>query len=148
MCSLRFFLLILLGWSFHLSICSLNFIVLVVSQCNQNISQVASLCLESHSFYWQPYFYMNITGISNMQNSHFGSRNSNKYDSKTWLPRRLSGKESTCTSGDAGSAGLTLGLGRSPGERNGNPLQYSCLENFMFRGAQWAAVHGVKKSQT
>ena len=65
-------LLILLGWSFHLNICSLNFIVLVVSQCNQKISQVAnegliaSLCLESHSFYWQPYFYMNIIGISNM----------------------------------------------------------------------------------
>ena len=65
-------LLILLGWSFHLNICILNFIVLIVSQCNQKISQVAnegliaSLCLESHSFYWQPYFYMNITDVSNM----------------------------------------------------------------------------------
>ena len=44
--------------------------------------------------------------------------------------------------------GLTPGLGRSPGEGHGNPLQYSCLENFMDRGAWWATVHGVTKSQT
>ena len=40
------------------------------------------------------------------------------------------------------------GLGRSPGEGHGNPLQYSCLENPMDRGVLWAAVHGVAKSQT
>ena len=40
------------------------------------------------------------------------------------------------------------GLGRSPGERNGNPLQYSCLENPMDGGAWWATVHGVAKSRT
>ena len=40
------------------------------------------------------------------------------------------------------------GLGRSPGEGNGNPLQYSCLENPMDRGAWWATVHGVAKSWT
>ena len=40
------------------------------------------------------------------------------------------------------------GLGRFPGERNGNPLQYSCLENPMDRGAWWAAVHGATKSRT
>ena len=39
-------------------------------------------------------------------------------------------------------------FGRSPGEGNGNPLQYSYLENFMDRGAWWATVHGVAKSQT
>ena len=44
--------------------------------------------------------------------------------------------------------GSIPGLGRSPGEGNGNPLQYSCLENYMDRGAWWAAVHGVAKSQT
>jgi len=38
--------------------------------------------------------------------------------------------------------------GRSPGEGNGNPVQYSCLENSMDRGAWWATVHGVAKSQT
>ena len=44
--------------------------------------------------------------------------------------------------------GLILGLGRSPGEGNGNPLQYSCLENPVDRGAWWATVHGVAKSWT
>ena len=42
----------------------------------------------------------------------------------------------------------SLGLGRSPGEGNGNPLQYSCLENSMDRGAWRATVHGVAKSWT
>ena len=49
---------------------------------------------------------------------------------------------------NAGDAGSIPGLGRSPGEGNGNPLQYSCLENSMNRGAWWAIVHGVTKSQT
>ena len=47
-----------------------------------------------------------------------------------------------------GDLGLIPGLGRSPGEGNGNPLQYSCLENPMDRGAWQATVHGVAKSQT
>ena len=53
------------------------------------------------------------------------------------------GKESTCSTGDRGSI---PGLGRSPGEGNGNPLQYLCLENLMDTGAWWAAVHRVAKS--
>ena len=48
----------------------------------------------------------------------------------------------------AGGVDLIPGLGRSPGEGNGNPLQYSCLENSMDREACWAAVHGVAKSWT
>ena len=44
-----------------------------------------------------------------------------------------------------GDVGLILGLQRSPGEGNDNPLQYSCLENRMDRGAWWATVHGVPK---
>ena len=47
-----------------------------------------------------------------------------------------------------GNAGSISGSGRSPGGRNGNPLQYSCLENPMDRGAWWAAIHGVAKSRT
>ena len=43
---------------------------------------------------------------------------------------------------------MTPGLGKSPGEGNGNPLQYSCLENPMDRGAWWVTVHGVTKSWT
>ena len=52
----------------------------------------------------------------------------------------LSGRESTCNAGDVS---LIPGLGRSPGEGNGNPFHYSCLENPMDRGAWWATFHGV-----
>ena len=54
-------------------------------------------------------------------------------------------KASACNAGDLGSI---PGLGRSPGEGNGNPLQYSCLENPMDRGAWWATVRGVTESDT
>ena len=50
--------------------------------------------------------------------------------------------------GDARGTGLIPGLGRSPGGRHGNPLQYSCLENPMDRGDWWAMVHRVTKSWT
>ena len=60
------------------------------------------------------------------------------------FPGGSEGKESACKAEDPG---LIPGLGRSPGEGNGNPLQYPCLENLMDRGAWWAAVHGVIKSQ-
>ena len=52
------------------------------------------------------------------------------------------------TTGQTGDAGSIPGSERSPGEENGYPLQYSCLENSMDGGAWWAAVHGVAKSQT
>ena len=55
------------------------------------------------------------------------------------------GKESAC---DAGHLGLIPGYGRSPGERNGYLLQYSCLENSIDRGAWLATVHGVPKGWT
>ena len=48
---------------------------------------------------------------------------------------------------NAGAVGSIPGSGRSPGEGNGNPLQYSCLENHMDRGDWWVAVHVVAKSQ-
>ena len=53
------------------------------------------------------------------------------------------GKESACNAGDLA---LISGLGRSPGEGNNYPLQYSCLENSMDRGAGWATVHRVAKN--
>ena len=61
------------------------------------------------------------------------------------FPGGSDGKESAYNAGDLGS---TPGSGRSPGEGNGNPLQYSCLENLMDRGAWRATFGGVAKSQT
>ena len=61
------------------------------------------------------------------------------------LPGGSDGKESACSVGDPG---LIPGSGRSPGEENGNPLQYFSLENPMNRGVWQAAVHGVAKSRT
>ena len=64
------------------------------------------------------------------------------------LPWWLNGKEFTCSAGDTGDTGSIPGLGRSLGEGNGNPLQYSCLENPVDRGTWRAMVHGVAKSWT
>ena len=61
------------------------------------------------------------------------------------LPWLLRSKESACNAGNTGDLSLTPGSERSPGEGNGNPLQYSCLENPMDRGAWGATVHGVAK---
>ena len=61
------------------------------------------------------------------------------------FPGASDGKESACNAGDPGSI---RGSGRSPGEGNGHPLQYSGLENPVDREAQWATVHGVAKSWT
>ena len=56
-------------------------------------------------------------------------------------------KNLPANAGDTGKLGLIPGLGRSPGAGNGNPLQYSCLENSVNRGTWWATVHEVAKSQ-
>ena len=61
------------------------------------------------------------------------------------FPSSSNDKESACNAGDLG---LIPGLERSPGGGHGNPLQYSCLESPIDRGAWWATVHGVAKSQT
>ena len=58
------------------------------------------------------------------------------------------GKEPACKSGDGGDVGSVLLLGRSHGGGHGNLLQYSCLENPRDRGAWWATVHRVVKTQT
>ena len=56
-------------------------------------------------------------------------------------------KDLPANAGITGDAGSIPGSGRSPGGVNGNPLQYSCQDNPMDRGAWWATVHGVAKSQ-
>ena len=64
------------------------------------------------------------------------------YTSFCGFPSESDGKESACNAGDASSI---PGSGKSPGEGNSNPFQYSCLGNPMERGAWWATVHGVAK---
>ena len=61
------------------------------------------------------------------------------------FPGGSDSKESACNTGDTG---LIPGTGRSPEEGNGYPLQYSCMENSMYRGAWQAIVYGVAKSWT
>ena len=67
------------------------------------------------------------------------------YRTSRGFPGGSDGKESACNAGDPDSIPRS---GRSPGEGNGNPLQYSCLENPMDRGVWWATVHGVAKTWT
>ena len=69
----------------------------------------------------------------------------NRFPLVSGFPGGAEVKASACSVGDLGSI---PGSGRSPGEGNGNPLQYSCLENPMDGGAWWATVHGISKSQT
>ena len=64
------------------------------------------------------------------------------------LPKWHNGKESVCQAGDTGDRNLIPGSGRSPRVGNGNPLQYSCLEKSMNKGAWQAAVYGVAKGWT
>jgi len=64
------------------------------------------------------------------------------------FPGGTGGKESTCNAEDLRDLGSIPGLKRSPGGGHGNPLQYSCLENPIDRGAWWATAHGVAQSWT
>ena len=79
---------------------------------------------------WLPYAYIYYISV---------------YNTYMGFPGGSGGKESACYAGDLGSI---PGLGRSLGEENGNPLQYSCLKNPTDRGAWQAAVHGVTENWT
>ena len=68
-----------------------------------------------------------------------------KHITQRGLPGCSDSKESACNAGDPGSMPWS---GRYPGERNGNPFQYACLENSMDGGAWGATVHGVLRNQT
>ena len=70
-----------------------------------------------------------------------------QHSTKVLLPRQLSSKESTCNAGAAKDTDSILGLGRSPGQGNDNTCHCYCLENPVDRGAWWATVHRVSKSQ-
>ena len=86
---------------------------------------------------------LNHPGRSKRMNFSFFFSFINTYNLSFGLPLWLSGKESACNAGDLGSI---PGSGRSPGEGNGNPLQYSCFQNSTARGAWWGTVHGVAQS--
>ena len=64
------------------------------------------------------------------------------------FPGGTSGKEPHANAGDVRDEDSIPGSGRSPGGSHGNPLQYSCLENPMDRGAWWATIHGLAKSRS
>ena len=123
-------------WRFLFVMRQVQFILILQKRKQVQRGQVTHP--ESHSFY-------NIE-----TNSQLTDSNSQLPDLcfvlAVWVDFRwLNGKEVTCNAGDPGSI---PGLGRSPGEGKGNPFQYSCLENSMDRGAEWATVYGVTKTQT
>ena len=79
-------------------------------------------------------------------NNHGSNNNSDCHLLRSWgFPGGSDGEESACDAGDLSS---TPRSGRSPGEGNGYPFQYSYLENSMDRGAWWATVHGIEESDT
>ena len=89
------------------------------------------------------YIFLKIGDIEHL--FHISVGHLNFFFGEVGFPGGSEVKESACNAEDPG---LIPGLGRSPGEGNGNPLQYPCLENPMEGGAWWAIVHGVAKSQT
>ena len=102
--------------------------------------------------FWGAYCRIAVRGGMVLLNIALGASISEDQGQNTRVPSRAQGfpggsdtKESACNAGDMS---LIPGLGRSPGEGNGYPLQYSCLENCMDRGAWWATVRLVPKNQT
>ena len=109
--------------------------------------------LKSHTYSLSQYFstYRNYNSVESNQNSNENqcTLKKTKGDRVVNIPLDgLLGKESACNAGDTGDMGLIPGLGRSIGGGNDNPLQYSCLENPMDRGAWRATVNRVAKSRT
>ena len=89
-----------------------------------------------------------VAGVSTFPSTLFSEIVSYVCNTASWFvgfPGSSDGKESACNAGDPG---LTLGSGSSPGEGHGNPIQCSCLENSMDRGAWQVTVLGVTKSRT
>ena len=91
----------------------------------------------------------NMTRVKMRELWKWNKKDAEQGNAMNYFPHNASGKEPACQyrrlSRDSGSI---PGSGRSPGEGNGNPLQYSCLENPMDRGSWWAAIHRVIKSWT
>ena len=101
-----------------------------------------------NGFSHYPVFYLSFPSVC--PSLLFSKRYYHLYGKRSFpgLPWWLRGKGSACRPGATGDTGSIPGSGRSSREGHGNPLQYSCLENPMDRGAWWATLHGVAKSRT
>ena len=91
---------------------------------------------------------LNMTEGLTLSHSSFPGGASGKEPTCQWRRRKRRGWNLLANAGDTGDTNSIYGSGKSSGEGNGNPLQYSCLENPMDRGAWRATVHGVANSQT
>ena len=124
---------VLIGWLQSLSV------YFVITKCGYNNvwinSKLNLLILLTNFPLSQNYRCIVFVGIQSISNASF----------LLGFPDGSDGKESACNEGDTDSI---PGSGRSPGEGNGNPLQYSWLENSMDRGSWWATFHGITKSWT
>ena len=98
--------------------------------------EVDTKCQQKEPFHWKCYDIGGWTSLFGFPLKEYG------------LPRWLSEKESACNAGDTGVSGSITGLGRYPGEGNGNPLQYSCLKNPLDQETWLTTVHGVCKEYT
>ena len=103
---------------------------------------------KSNSQYVCACVYIYIWKTLNFNQNQMYSEKFNLSLKEAWLLPSAGGSYSKESAHNAGDPGLIPGWGRSPGEGNGNPLQYSCLENPMGRGAWWATVHGIAQSWT
>ena len=117
------------------------------SRSGTNYFYLYSVATDSSHYCLHVTFAMKIISFSHGKVNYIST--DLKFEFVYWIilwrfPGGSDGKESACNTGDPVSI---PGSGRSPGGRNGNPLQYSCLENSMDRGAWWATVHGVSKSR-
>ena len=90
-----------------------------------------------------------VKNLPAMQETHTHTHETHTHiPTHTQLPDGSNSKESACNAGDTRALGSIPGSGRSPGGENGNPLQYSCLENSMAKGASQATARGVTKGRT
>ena len=121
------------------AILTLNLILKIHSNITLVLCHFVNLHLKMWLIFW--HVYKKENEIKKTKN-----KNDFTYLSLFWgFTGGSDSKESPCNAGDSGSI---CGSERSPGEGNGNPLQYSCLENSMDIGTWWATVHGFIKNQT
>ena len=114
----------------YVSIFFLLHTMLQITSLNMHVTVSLGICVEQN--FWDTEYHTSLTSIAIA-----------KLLSDVGVPGGSDGKESSCNAGDPGSI---PGSGRSPGEGNGNPLQYSCLENPMDSGAWQATAQRVAES--